>query len=56
MHRHEVAHQGGRATTRLLGWVLGRVLDIVFEKVPRRVLGRCLAVGFRGKKGSEEGP
>ena len=26
-----------------------------FEKVLRRVLRRCLAVGFRGREGSEKG-
>ena len=34
---------------------LRRVLETAFEKVLRRVLGRCLAVGFRAKKGSEKG-
>ena len=33
----------------------GRVLETAFEKVLRRVLRRCLAVGFRGRKGSEKG-
>ena len=47
--------KGGLATTRLLRRVLRRVLDTAFEKVPRRVLRRCLAVGFRGKKGSMKG-
>ena len=55
------AHQGGHAITRLLRRVLRRVLDIAFEKVPRRVLRlrRCLAVGFTGRKvlrrGSKKG-
>ena len=31
-----------------------RVLETAFEKVLRRVLRRCLAVGFNGKKGSEK--
>ena len=48
-------HQGSRATTRLLRRVAGRVLEIAFEKVLRRVLRRWLAVGFRGRKGSEKG-
>ena len=34
---------------------LTRVLETAFEKVLRRVLGRCLAVGFNGKEGSEKG-
>ena len=41
--------------TRLLRRVLRRVLEIAFEKVLRRVLRRRLAVGFRGRKGSEKG-
>ena len=41
----------GRATTCLL---LRRVLETAFEKVLRRVL-RCLAVGFKGRKGLEKG-
>ena len=32
-----------------------RVLETAFEKVLRRVLRRCLGVGFRGRKGSEKG-
>ena len=35
--------------------VLRRVLETAFEKVLRRVLRRYLAVGFRGRKGSEKG-
>ena len=35
--------------------LLRRVLEIAFEKVLRRVLRRCLAVGFRGKKGCDKG-
>ena len=31
------------------------ILETAFEKVPRRVLRSCLAVGFRGRKGSEKG-
>ena len=38
----------------LLRRVLRRVLETAFEKVLRRVLRRCLAVSFRGKKGSEK--
>ena len=30
-------------------------LEIAFEKLLRRVLRRCLAVGFKGRKGSEKG-
>ena len=52
---HCFAHQRGRATTRLLRRVLRRVLETAFEKVLRRVPRRCLAVGFRGRKGSEKG-
>ena len=32
-----------------------RILEPAFEKVLRRVLRRCLAVGFNGKKGSKKG-
>ena len=32
-----------------------KVLEIAFEKVLRRVLRRCLAVGFEGREGSEKG-
>ena len=32
-----------------------RHLETAFEKILRRVLGRCLAVGFGGRKGSEKG-
>ena len=32
-----------------------KVLEIAFEKVLRRVLRRCLAVDFEGRKGSEKG-
>ena len=39
----------------LLRRVLRRVLETAFEKVLRRVLRRRLAVGFKGKKGSEKG-
>ena len=35
--------------------LLRRVLEIAHEKVLRRVLRRCLAVGFNGKKCSEKG-
>ena len=35
--------------------VLRRVLMTAFEKILRRILRRCLAVGFNGKKGSEKG-
>ena len=51
------AHQGDCATTRLLRRVLRRVLETEFEKVLvlRRVLRRCLAMGIRGRKGSEKG-
>ena len=42
-------------TTRRLRRVLLRVFETGLEKVLRRVLRRCLAVGFRGKKGSEKG-
>ena len=45
----------GRATTRLLRMVLRRVLEIVSENVLRRLPRRLLAVGFRGRKGSEKG-
>ena len=31
-----------------------RVLETAFEKVLRRILRRCLAVGFRGRQGSEK--
>ena len=41
----------GRATTCLLRRALRRVLETAFEKVLRRDLRRCLAVGFRGRKG-----
>ena len=32
-----------------------KVLETAFEEVLRRVLGRCLAVGFKGRKGSKKG-
>ena len=46
------AHSNGGVQQRTL---LRRVLETAFEKVLRRVLRRCLAVGFNGKKGSEKG-
>ena len=46
---------GGHAITRLLRRILRRVLETAFGKVLRRVLRMCLAVGFRGRKGSEKG-
>ena len=47
--------KGGVQKRTLLRRVLRRVCETAFEKVPRRVLRRCLAVGFNGKKGSEKG-
>ena len=35
--------------------VLRRVLESASDKVLTRVLRRCVALGFRGRKGSEEG-
>ena len=47
--------KGDHAITRLPRRVLRRFLKTSFEKVLRRVLRRCLAVGFRGRNGSEKG-
>ena len=46
------AHTNGVVQQSIL---LRRLLETGFEKVLRRVRGRCLAVGFNGKKGSEKG-
>ena len=53
-HTHTHTHQGSRATTRLLR----RALETALQKVLSRALSlrRCVAVGFRGKKGSLSGP
>ena len=44
-----------KGVTCLLRRVLRRVLETAFEKVLRRFLRRCLLVGFKGRKGSENG-
>ena len=48
-------HQEGRATTHPSKKGCWKVLEIAFERVPRRVLRRGLTEGFRGRKGSEKG-